>query len=153
MAFWSFKKDAGPKVIEEPKAEAGADSFLKQTQALQAELAKYQLDKTGLDVKVEGDTVKLSGKAASPEIKEKVILAAGNIAGIATVEAEDDGAPEPVFYTVKKGDTLSAIAKATLGSANRYPEIFEANKPMLSHPDKIYPGQTLRIPQAPGTTA
>ena len=50
-------------------------------------------------------------------------------------------------YTVKKGDTLSEIAKETLGSANRYPEIFEANKPMLKDPDKIYPGQVLRIPK------
>jgi nucleoid-associated protein YgaU len=48
---------------------------------------------------------------------------------------------------VVRGDTLSAIAKTTLGSANRYPEIFEANRPMLTHPDKIYPGQVLRIPQ------
>ena len=48
---------------------------------------------------------------------------------------------------MKKGDTLSAISKATLGNANRYNEIFEANRPMLSHPDKIYPGQVLRIPQ------
>ena len=72
----------------------------------------------------------------------------GNVAGVAKVEAETkDDAPAPVFYTVKKGDTLSAIAKATLGNANRYPEIFEANKPMLKHPDKIYPGQNLRIPQ------
>ena len=51
-----------------------------------------------------------------------------------------------MFHEVKKGDTLSAIAKATLGNANRYNDIFEANRPMLSHPDKIYPGQKLRIP-------
>jgi nucleoid-associated protein YgaU len=51
-------------------------------------------------------------------------------------------------YTVKKGDTLSAIAKETLGNANRYMLIFEANKPMLKDPDKIYPGQVLRIPVA-----
>ncbi len=51
-------------------------------------------------------------------------------------------------YTVKKGDTLSAIAKETLGNANKYPLIFEANKPMLKDPDKIYPGQVLRIPVA-----
>lgn len=49
-------------------------------------------------------------------------------------------------YTVKKGDTLSAIAKAAYGKASRYPLIFEANRPMLSDPDKIYPGQVLRIP-------
>jgi len=52
------------------------------------------------------------------------------------------------FHTVVKGDTLSAIAKKHYGSANKYPAIFEANKPMLSDPDKIYVGQVLRIPQA-----
>lgn len=51
-------------------------------------------------------------------------------------------------YTVKSGDTLSAIAKAHYGNANKYPLIFEANKPMLKDPDKIYPGQVLRIPNA-----
>jgi len=52
-----------------------------------------------------------------------------------------------VFHTVERGDTLSAIARKHLGSANKYPAIFEANKPMLKHPDKTYPGQVLRIPQ------
>ncbi len=49
-------------------------------------------------------------------------------------------------YTVVKGDTLGKIAKEFYGNAAKYPLIFEANKPMLSHPDKIYPGQMLRIP-------
>lgn len=53
---------------------------------------------------------------------------------------------EPVFYTVVRGDTLSKVAKEYYGNANAYMRIFEANKPMLSHPDKIYPGQMLRIP-------
>jgi nucleoid-associated protein YgaU len=47
---------------------------------------------------------------------------------------------------VVSGDNLSKIAKKFYGDANKYPVIFEANKPMLSHPDKIYPGQMLRIP-------
>jgi nucleoid-associated protein YgaU len=55
-------------------------------------------------------------------------------------------APQAQFHTVVRGDTLSKIALNFYGSANRYPEIFEANKPMLTHPDKIYPGQVLRIP-------
>ena len=50
------------------------------------------------------------------------------------------------YHTVVRGDTLSAIAKTCLGNANAYTKIFEANKPMLSHPDRIYPGQMLRIP-------
>lgn len=61
-------------------------------------------------------------------------------------EPSADEQPTSRFYTVVAGDTLSAIAKREYGSASKYPLIFEANKPMLSDPDKIYPGQTLRIP-------
>ncbi len=54
--------------------------------------------------------------------------------------------PEATYYTVVSGDTLSKISKQAYGDANKYMKIFEANKPMLTHPDKIYPGQVLRIP-------
>lgn len=54
--------------------------------------------------------------------------------------------PEAKFHTVVSGDNLSKLAKQFYGDANKYPVIFEANKPMLKHPDKIYPGQVLRIP-------
>ena len=50
-------------------------------------------------------------------------------------------------YTVKAGDTLSKIAKEYLGNANAYMEIFNANKDQLSDPDKIKPGQVLKIPE------
>ncbi|MFN4129267.1 MAG: peptidoglycan-binding protein LysM [Paracoccaceae bacterium] len=141
MGVWSFVKDAG-KSLFGGKAEAATTP---EPEALKKEIKDLGLDTTGLDIKVEGDKVTVEGKAISPEMKEKVILAVGNVAGVASVEAEDDGA-EPVFHTVQKGENLSVIAKATLGNANRYMEIFEANKPMLQHPDKIYPGQVLRIP-------
>lgn len=49
-------------------------------------------------------------------------------------------------YTVKKGDTLSKISKEHYGDANQYMKIFEANRDQLKDPDKIYPGQELRIP-------
>ena len=87
----------------------------------------------------------IKGDAVSKESREKVILGVGNVAGVS--EVEDDDADDAVFHTVEAGDNLSAVAKKTLGSANRYMEIFEANKPMLSDPDKIYPGQVLRIPE------
>jgi len=61
-------------------------------------------------------------------------------------EAGTDEPPEANFYTVQPGDSLSKIAKAQYGNAMKYMVIFEANKPMLSNPDKIHPGQTLRIP-------
>lgn len=143
MGVWSFVKDAG-KSLFGGKAEAAT---LPDADVLMAEVKDLGLDPSGVDITVEGDRVKVGGKAVSAEMKEKIILAVGNVAGVAEVEAEDaPDAPEPRFHTVVKGDTLSAIAKKTLGNANRYNEIFEANKPMLSHPDKIYPGQVLRIP-------
>jgi nucleoid-associated protein YgaU len=147
MGLWKFVKDAGkalgigPAEAAEPAAPA----------ALKKEVEDLGLDAGGLDIAVEGDTVKLTGKAKSQEEKEKAILAVGNIAGVAAVEeaVETPEAPaEPVFHTVAKGDTLWKIAETTLGSGARYPEIFEANRPMLSDPDKIYPGQVLRIPAA-----
>lgn len=55
-------------------------------------------------------------------------------------------APEVKMYTVQAGDTLSGIAKSQLGHANDYMKIFEANKDQLTDPDKIKPGQILRIP-------
>ena len=134
MGLFNFWKDSGKKVADQPTADT-----------LNKEVADLGLDAKGLDITVEGDKVKIKGDAVSKEVREKVILAVGNVAGVA--EVEDDSADHTVFHTVESGDTLSAIAKKTLGSANRYMEIFEANKPMLSDPDKIYPGQVLRIPQ------
>lgn len=94
-------------------------------------------------------TVTLRGEAPDQATREKVLLAAGNVHGVASVDDQMSVArpePEAKFHTVAKGDTLSAIAKTYYGNANKYMVIFEANQPMLSHPDKIYPGQVLRIP-------
>ncbi|WP_309625086.1 LysM peptidoglycan-binding domain-containing protein, partial [Methylibium sp.] len=60
-----------------------------------------------------------------------------------------EAAPTAQWYTVVKGDNLSKISKQFYDTPNQYPLIFEANKPMLTHPDKIYPGQVLRIPPKP----
>ncbi len=120
------------------------------TEEIQEEIQELGLQADAVNVKVEGDKVVLEGEAASQEVLEKLVLAAGNTKGIAAVEtkvAVADASAEAVFHTVEKGDTLSAIAKKVYGDANRYPEIFEANKPMLKSPDLIYPGQVLRIPQ------
>jgi nucleoid-associated protein YgaU len=115
-----------------------------------------------LKIDVVDETAKISGKAASLADREKVKLVVGNTAGISKVEdnmtvappakkAPAEAPPEPEteadFYTVKAGDTLSKIAKEHYGDPMKYPAIFEANKPMLEDPDKIYPGQVLRIPK------
>ncbi|MCE8509481.1 peptidoglycan-binding protein LysM [Ruegeria pomeroyi] len=142
MGLWSFVKDSGKKLF-------GGGEEEPQVEALQKEIADLGLDASGVEISVEGDTVKLEGAAASDELKEKIILAVGNVEGVGAVDDQTTGGGgEPVFHTVAKGDTLWAVAEKTLGKGSRYNEIFEANRPMLSHPDKIYPGQMLRIPQA-----
>ena len=139
MGLWNFVKNAGKKLVGSAEAAPAPDALVEEVKGL-------GLDTTGLDIVVDGDTVKVSGDAVSQEMKEKVILAVGNIEGVAAVDDTVKGV-DPVFHTVEKGDSLWAISKKTLGDGNRYNEIFEANKPMLSDPDKIYPGQVLRIPQ------
>ena len=94
-------------------------------------------------------TATVFGVAPDQATKEKIILCCGNVAGVATVNDKmsvEQSTPEAQFYTVVRGDTLSKIAKQYYGDANKYPVIFEANKPMLKSPDLIYPGQMLRIP-------
>jgi len=119
-------------------------------EALEKEVDDLGLDKSGMDISVDDEgNVTVSGEAVSQEMKEKVILAVGNVEGVGGVEDKAGagvGGRESRFHTVASGDTLSAISKTYYGTWKLYPEIFEANKPMLSHPDKIYPGQVLRIP-------
>ncbi len=142
MGLFNFVKNAG-KSLFGGKADAAEPSV----DALQSELKELGLDASGVELKIDGDKVVVGGKAVDAETKEKIILAVGNVEGVGAVETTDDAdTAEAVFHTVVKGDTLSAIAKKTLGNANLYNQIFEANKPMLTHPDKIYPGQVLRIP-------
>lgn len=157
MGIFSFVKEAGAKIGlgESPSkaaAEAAEDEELHELQEGNR-LLRVLL---GLDLGIEEPRVQYDdgvatvwGTAPTQAVREKAILAIGNHAGVESVDDRIDvvePAPEAVFYTVKKGDTLGAIAKKHLGSANRYPEIFEANKPMLEDPDLIYPGQVLRIP-------
>ncbi|MCP1437903.1 nucleoid-associated protein YgaU [Erwinia persicina] len=146
MGLFNFVKEAGEKLWDSVSG-AGEDQSAK---------LKEYIHKLGLpgsdkvDVKVDGDKASISGDSISQELKEKILVAAGNVAGITHVEDNvkvAETATEAKFYTVKKGDTLSAISKEVYGDPNKYNQIFEANKPMLSDPNKIYPGQTLRIPQ------
>jgi nucleoid-associated protein YgaU len=146
MGLWDFVKTAG-KALGIGEAEAAEAP--PTPEALKKEIDDLGLKSEGLEVKVEGDTVKVTGRAPTQEEREKIILAAGNVAGVAKVDdaiETPEPATDPVFHTVVKGDTLWAISAKTLGKGARYKEIFEANRPMLTDPDKIYPGQVLRIP-------
>lgn len=145
MSVFSFLKSVGEKIFGAEEAKAATADELKK------ELAKHALSAEGVDISVEGDKVTVSGQAASTEQAEKIILALGNTLGVAQVDNQlrvEQASPAATMYTVQKGDTLWKIAETHYGKGKggEYNVIFEANKPMLSHPDKIYPGQVLRIP-------
>ena len=138
--LFKFAKDAG---------EALSKSVGNIADGIKDRIGGHQTKVEKLEVEEVGEKVILKGTAKSQEEAEKAIIAAGNTPGIAEVESQleiEAEAPQSTFYTVVSGDTLSKIAKEHYGDAMKYPAIFEANKPMLSDPDKIYPGQTLRIP-------
>lgn len=157
MGFFDFfKKDKGKELFpENAAAEARAD-------AIRAEIKRLGLP-GDITVNVEGSKVKIGGKVPDEATRRKLVMIAGNTKHVDSV---DDSAMQPAqqtaqaapqaqqpmkTYTVESGDTLSKIAKATLGDANAYMKIFNLNTPMLKDPDDIYPGQVLILPD--GQTA
>lgn len=148
MGLFNFVKDAGEKVWD---AVSGS-SKLNQADKLKQHIKSLNLPGTEkVDITVEDDgTATITGTVSSQEDKEKILVAVGNISGIGqvndSISVTQEGA-ESRFHIVKSGDTLSAISKEMYGSAGDFLIIFEANKPMLKGPDRIYPGQTLIIPK------
>jgi nucleoid-associated protein YgaU len=156
MGLIDFVKSAGemifgssdePEVVgkspEQVKIEAEAAMASALTQQVQA----HGLECDDLLISFAGDVATVKGKTTSQAEREKIVLVIGNVNGVAQVnDMLEVTAPQAVLYTVQSGDTLSKIAKEQYGDAMKYPVIFEANKPMLKDPDRIYPGQVLRIP-------
>jgi len=138
---------------------AGAKLFGKDTDKEKSVKVKKHLQNLGFPVdeivvSVNDDKVTLSGEVASLDLEKKLLVSAGNVSGIKVVEdqltvlqqIDIQIEPKENFYEVQKGDYLSKIAKRIYGNPMKYKAIFEANKPMLKDPDKIYPGQVLIIP-------
>jgi nucleoid-associated protein YgaU len=167
MGLLSFVKDAGQKLFnlgsKDANAATPAAASATPTQADVAALndtaanailtyiKTQNLPVDNLQVTFDGAsaTATVSGQAQDQATKEKVVLCCGNIHSVEHVNDQltvATAAPEAKYYTVVSGDTLSKISKQMYGDANKYNAIFDANKPMLTSPDKIYPGQMLRIP-------
>lgn len=168
MAFFDFIKTAGEKLFSSKDAEAASTELATKPDdaaakakaealnrsagdAIEAYVKAQKLAATGLTVTFEGTTGVATAFGIAPDqaTKEKILLCCGNVGGVSRVDDKmtvEKADPAATFHTVVSGDNLSNIAKQHYGDANKYPVIFEANKPMLTHPDKIYPGQVLRIP-------
>jgi nucleoid-associated protein YgaU len=164
MGLMSFIKEAGEKLFGGGQAKA-AEAAVKSAptpenvaamsaaagKAIADYIGAQGLAVDGLDVAFDApsSTVTVAGSVSDQATKEKVLLCCGNVSGVGAVnDMLVVNAPEPQsqWHTVVSGDNLSKIAKKFYGDPNKYPVVFEANKPMLKHPDKIYPGQLLRIP-------
>lgn len=152
MGIIAFVKDAGEKLglgKQEEKAKEEEFQELRKGNVLMQRVIGLGLEVDDLRITFDDGVATIHGKTESQAEREKVVLAVGNTEGVAQVDDRIVVAKserEAVYHTVQRGDTLSKLAKAHYGDAMKYPLIFEANKPMLMDPDKIYPGQVLRIP-------
>ncbi|MDD2605560.1 MAG: peptidoglycan-binding protein LysM [Desulfobacteraceae bacterium] len=141
MGLFDFVKEIGQKLFNQD-AEA-AEKIKGHIEANNPGIA-------GLGIDFKDGVVSLTGQASSPDAMEKAVLMAGNVKGVTDVNIDGLRAPEVTekveYYIIKKGDTLSAIAKQFYGKANDYPKIFEANREVIKDANLIYPGQKIRIP-------
>lgn len=148
MGLFSFIKNAGKKVFSKKADAPTLTAEQEKIKALESAVAELGIPVSELKIEL-AEQVIVSGATGTNADREKVILALGNVDGIGAVADNINvlnPEPESIFHEVKSGDSLSKIAKEVYGDPMKYNAIFEANKPMLSHPDKIYPGQILRIP-------
>jgi len=141
MGLFDFVKEIGHKLFN--RDEDAAEKIKKHIEETNPGIS-------GLGVEFKNGVVSISGQAASAEAMEKAVLMAGNVQGVSEVKIDKlQAAPVQAkveYYIIKKGDTLSAIAKQFYGKANDYPKIFDANREVIKDPNLIFPGQKIRIP-------
>jgi nucleoid-associated protein YgaU len=150
MGLLDFVQEAGENLLAKVR---GTPTDAEIEQALTQQVRGLGIGSGDLQIRFNDGVATVLGTASSQEEREKVVLAVGNTKGVARVDDQlkvERPEPEAKLYTVKRGDSLSKIAKREYGDAMKYPVIFEANTPMLKDPDKIYPGQVLRIPPLKG---
>ena len=167
MGLIDFVKNAGEKLFGTGQAKAsmqaaeaapGDSEKVKAANdtaadAILAYIRSQNLSATGLTVTYDGatSTVSVFGVAPDQATREKIVLCCGNVSGVGAVKdmmSVDQSAPEAQYYTVVSGDTLSKISKQYTAIPTSIRGSSRRNKPMLSDPNKIYPGQVLRIPPA-----
>ena len=146
MGLFDFVKDVGRQIF---------DTDAEAADTIKSHLEIKTTGVSNLDVKFDDGTVTLCGDCKNEAVREQAILIAGNVQGVEKVVADDLKAPPPApeepeekaeVYEIVSGDTLGGIAKRYYGNASKYTKIFEANRDIIDDPNKIYPGQKIRIP-------
>ncbi len=161
MDLFGFVKDVGRRLFR--KDSEAADRIKEHILANNPGVED-------LEVTFDRGVVGLKGRCTRPDAWQKCVLMAGNVEGVADVYAsaltpfvapkprevpvagthqhaeETPAAPKEEYYVIKKGDTLSHIAQRYYGKASRWKDLFEANREVILDPDKIFPGQKIRVP-------
>lgn len=151
MGLFTFIKTVGEHIFSKKnEATPETEKHELKSSALMTHVKSLGLSYQSLSITLRGDDVILKGNVANQSDAEKIVLAVGNVNGVDTVDNQmhvSEPTPASTFHTVASGDTLSKISKTYYGDAMKYNSIFEANKPLLTDVNKIYPGQVLRIPE------
>jgi nucleoid-associated protein YgaU len=146
MSLLDFAKDVGRQLFD---TDAEAADNIKQD--LEIKLAGLK----NIDVAFDDGVATICGECPNEATKNNAVLIAGDVKGVEKVIADKLTFPPPKveeekekveFYEIVSGDTLGAIAKRYYGKASLYTRIHEANKELIPDPNKIYPGQKIKIP-------
>ncbi|MEM9385479.1 MAG: BON domain-containing protein [Pseudomonadota bacterium] len=159
MGLLDFVRDVGRQVFN---SDAEAAEKIRQDLDIQLSGIKH------LDVKFDDGVATLCGDCANQSTRDTAVLIVGNIKGVERVVADELRVTAPAeqpaptaesatavpiepeekseIYEIVSGDTLGGIAKRYYGNAGAYMRIFEANRGIIEDPDRIYPGQKIRIP-------
>jgi len=146
MGLFDFVKDVGRQIFDTD--DEAADNIKQHLEIKTSGLSN-------LTVEFDDGVATICGDCKNQAVRDQAVLIAGNIKGVEKVVADDLKAPPPPpeepeekaeFYEIVSGDTLGGIAKKFYGSAGKYIKIFEANREIIKDPNKIYPGQKIRIP-------
>ena len=147
MGILDFAKDIGSNLFQTDSAAAE-----KINEMLSIKLTPIK----DLSVAYDDGTVTLCGECMNQQHRDQAVLLAGNVKGGEKVVSDELSYPQPAadepaeekieFYEIKSGDTLSGIAKHFYGDFKLYTKIFDANRDVIGDPDKIYPGQKIRVP-------
>jgi len=145
MGLFDFAKDVGRQLFDTD--DEAADNIKQH----------IEIKMTGIsdvDVQFDDGVATICGSCINEATRNTAILIAGDVKGVEKVVADGLTFPEPVeekkekveYYEIVSGDTLGGIAKKFYGNASRYTRIHEANKELIPDPNKIYPGQKIKIP-------